>query len=55
MAADSLRQAAFIQAQAKVVRGGRSQICHTLVQVKDKSCRHQGSERDGRVATLKSP
>ena len=55
VAVNSLRQAALIQTQAEVVAGGRGQICQTVVQVKDESGRHQGSERDGRVAAFKPP
>ncbi len=55
MAANSLRQAAFIQTQAKLITAGGRQIGQTFVQVKDKSCRHQGAERNGRVAAFKPP
>ena len=37
------------------VARGRSQICQTVVQIKNESGRHQSAERDGRVAALKPP
>jgi len=51
-AVNPLRQTALIQTQAKIITGGRGQICDPLVQIKNESGRHQGSERDGRVATF---
>jgi hypothetical protein len=51
----SLRHAAFIQTQAKVVAGGRSQICQAIVQIKNEGSRYQSAERDGRIAALKPP
>lgn len=50
-----LRQAALIHTQAKVVAGWRSQICQTVVQIKNEGSRYQSAERDGRVAALKPP
>ena len=50
-----LGQAALIQTQAEVVAGWRSQICQTVVQVKNEGSRYQSAERDGRVAALKPP
>jgi hypothetical protein len=40
-----LRQAALIHTQAKVVAGWRSQICQTVVQIKNEGSRYQ--RRDG--------
>jgi len=52
---NTLRQAAFIQIESEFITAGRSEVCQTVVQVKDERCRNQSAERDGRVAALKSP